>query len=245
MNKLNIGVCGATGRMGSILVTMLEESDSISFSGGLSKGSDMSVKQLCEGSDIIIDFSSPDILEELLEEAQKHNTKLVICTTGFSDAQWQKLEEASQHIAVLYASNTSIGISIIKALSKQAATLLNDEYDIEILETHHRYKKDAPSGTSLSLGEAVAEARNIDFTTAKSTDRDTIRQKGEIGFTSVRGGSFKCDHNVMFIGNDEKVEISHSAFNKNIFPSGAIKAAKWLAKKPSGKLYSMEDVFCL
>ncbi len=199
------------------------------------------------GGDVIIDFTSPDVLEENLWAAQVAKKPIVIGTTGLTDSHHAIIDRAARSIPVLWSANMSLGVNLLAALVKDAASRLSVEWDIEILEMHHRHKVDAPSGTALMLGDAAAAGRGIDLDGAKVTVRDGItgeRQYGDIGFATLRGGSVAGDHQVIFAAEGERLELGHRAEGRVIFARGAIKAAQWLVGKEPGR-YTMAQVLGL
>jgi 4-hydroxy-tetrahydrodipicolinate reductase len=192
--------------------------------------------------DVLIDFSSPAALPSSLDRALGANIPILVGTTGLDDFAGRRIAAAAEKIAVVRASNTSLGVALLTSLVERAAGLLGTEWDIEVAETHHRSKADAPSGTALALGEAAAKGRG----TALKADRarhgtDLKRDPGAIGFASLRGGSVAGDHDVLFLGPDERIILSHRAENRMIFARGALAGARFLLGQPAG-LYSMRDV---
>ena len=197
-----------------------------------------------EKSDVIIDFSSPELTLLCAKLASVYGKTLVSGTTGFTLEQKQKLRDYSSDAVIIWSSNMSIGVNLLLTLSEKVANILHDDYDIEILEAHHRNKVDAPSGTALCLGEAVAKGRGLDFGKVLRRTRDGIigkRNKEEIGFASLRGGDVIGDHSVIFCGDGERVELTHKASNRIIYAKGAIRAAIWSKDQKNG-FYSMRDV---
>jgi 4-hydroxy-tetrahydrodipicolinate reductase len=192
--------------------------------------------------DVLIDFSAPAALQQSLDRAVSAGIPILIGTTGLDDLAGERIAAAATDIAVLRAANTSLGVALLADLVERAARVLGPEWDIEIAETHHRMKADAPSGTALMLGEAAARGRGA--TLNADCGRDGVgleRQRGSIGFAALRGGTAAGDHDVMFLGPDERLILSHRAENRTIFARGALAAARFLAGKPAG-LYSMRDV---
>ncbi len=267
-----IGIIGASGRMGRMLVeTCLREPDiTLSFASlrdahsDLGKPADLycqaphqaatipifqSLSQISFGeTDVIIDFTRPDLTLELLEHLKPYQTKLVTGTTGFSNTQWQQLSKAASTRAILWGSNMSLGVNMLLGLVEQAAAQLDPKWDIEVVEMHHKHKVDAPSGTALSLGQAAAQGRNIALDAHSVLSREGIlseRQTGTIGFATVRGGDVVGEHQVILATEGERLELGHRATNRAIFTNGAVTAAKWLAEKPAGTLYGMKDVLNL
>jgi len=201
-----------------------------------------SMKALLEACDVIIDFSAPVATQELCEEALKTPTALVIATTGFTAHQQNLLTEASKEMPVLYASNMSAGIALLKQLVEQVAATLTD-FDIEIVEQHHRHKVDAPSGTALTLGEFAAKGRGLDLDAVRVSGRDGqigARSKDEIAVMALRGGDIVGRHTVGFYNDGEFLELNHTATSRETFSKGAIRAATWIVDQESG-LYSIND----
>ena len=192
--------------------------------------------------DVLIDFSVPGALQASLDRAVSAALPILIGTTGLGDLADQLIAEAAKEIAVLRAANTSIGVALLSDLVERAARVLGPAWDIEIVEAHHRHKADAPSGTALVLGEAVARGRGAPLDADRGRDGIGLkRREGAIGFSAVRGGTVAGDHDVLFLGPDERLILSHRAESRMIFARGALAAAAFLAGKPPG-LYSMRDV---
>lgn len=196
--------------------------------------------------DVFVDFSAPEALEKHLGDAVAVRKPIVIGTTGLTAEHQRMIDEAATRIAVLQAANTSLGVNLLAHLVREAAARLGDDWDIEIVEMHHRHKKDAPSGTGLLLGRAAAEGRGVDLDAVADRGRDGMgeREAGRIGFAALRGGSVAGDHHVIFAGDGERIELGHRAESRAIFAQGAIRAALWLRDKPVGR-YSMNDVLGL
>jgi 4-hydroxy-tetrahydrodipicolinate reductase len=194
------------------------------------------------GAHVAIDFSVAAAVDQNIAAAVTAGCALLVGTTGLSSETMMLLEMAAQRIAVLRAANTSLGINLLRRLVAQAAASLPGEYDIEVLEAHHRYKVDAPSGTALLLGEAAAEARGSRLPTTVSTERAAgARRAGDIGFASIRGGDIAGDHTVLLAGPGERIELTHRAHDRMTFAYGALRAASWLRGARPG-LYTMDDV---
>jgi 4-hydroxy-tetrahydrodipicolinate reductase len=192
--------------------------------------------------DVLIDFSAPEALGDCLAEAVNHGIPLLIGTTGLDESADEKIAQAARRIAILRAANTSLGVAVLTDLVERAARALGPDWDIEILEMHHRHKADAPSGTALALGQAAAAARGKPMRSESGRDGTRLKRKeGAIGFASLRGGTVAGDHDVFFAGPEERLVLSHRAENRMIFARGALAAARFLAGKPAG-LYSMRDV---
>ena len=192
--------------------------------------------------DVIVDFSAPEALAASLDRAIRAAVPILIGTTGLDDLASRRIGEASRSVAVLRASNTSLGVALLEELVERAARVLGTGWDIEVLEMHHRLKRDAPSGTALSLGEAAARGRGKPLRREEArSGRGLQREEGAIGFTTLRGGTVVGDHDVIFAGPEERLILSHRAENRMIFARGALAAARFLAGRPPG-LYSMRDV---
>jgi len=195
-----------------------------------------------EHGDVLIDFSAPNALPASLERAASAAIPILIGTTGLDESADERIFAAARQIPVLRAANTSLGVALLGDLVERAARVLGPEWDVEIAETHHRMKADAPSGTALFLGEAAAKGRGTALKAERGRDGTALkRAPGAIGFASLRGGSVAGDHAVMFLGPDERLVLSHRAENRMIFARGALAGARFLLGKPAG-LYSMRDV---
>ena len=239
-----IGIIGSAGRMGQAIAEVLEAS-AHEFAGGVDAGGN--VANLAESSDALVDFSAPSALEANLHAAIGAGIPLVIGTTGLGDTHHTAIDNAARAVPVLQTGNTSLGVTLLAHLVKQAASKLGPDWDIEIVEMHHRHKVDAPSGTALLLGEAAAKGRRIDLSANTESGRDGhtgARKVGAIGFAALRGGSVAGEHSVILAGEQERLTLSHSAENRLIFARGAIRAAEWLIGKPAGR-YTMDDVLDL
>ena len=192
--------------------------------------------------DVLVDFSTPAALQQSLDRAVSAGIPVLIGTTGLDDLAGERIAAASNDIAVLRAANTSLGVALLADLVERAAKVLGPDWDIEISETHHRMKADAPSGTALMLGEAAARGRQAPLGAERGRDGVGLkRERGAVGFAALRGGTVAGDHDVMFLGPDERLILSHRAENRMIFARGALAAARFLVGKPAG-LYSMRDV---
>lgn len=239
-----IGIIGSKGRMGRALVEAIAEAGH-DLAGGVDQ--DDNIADLAASSDVLVDFSAPGTLENTLNLCISSQTPLVIGTTGLEDRQHVLIDNAARHIPVLQTGNTSLGVNMLAALVEQAASRLGDDWDIEIVEMHHRDKVDAPSGTALLLGEAAASGRGADLSQVSERGRDGNtgkRAQGAIGFASLRGGTVAGEHQVIFAGNEERIELSHRAENRMIFARGAVKAAIWLSQQEP-KRYDMKDMLNL
>jgi 4-hydroxy-tetrahydrodipicolinate reductase len=250
---LKIGVFGATGRVGRLLIDDLKHERNMSLSVvHVFKELDFSLdpevlatgdmKTLLEGSDIVIDFSTPEATQTLLENALKHPRPLVIGTTGLDTHQLNLLRQASEVMPILYATNMSLGVALLNKLVYVASQRLKG-FDIEIVEQHHRHKVDAPSGTALTLAESAAAGRNLELDKVRVSGRDGNigkRTKDEIAVMALRGGDIVGRHTVGFYNDGEFIELHHTATSRNTFSKGAIRAAEWLSGQEAG-LYSIAD----
>ncbi len=244
---INIGLCGSTGKMGQMIIQKIDGLDSCKISATFSQKNQIEdFIKFCQNSDVIIDFSNSEILDKLLDYAEIYQNKLIIGTTGLLANQFARLNKLSKKLAILYSTNMSLGANLLAILSEQVAQILDKSYNIEIQECHHRMKKDAPSGTAIMLGKAVAKARNLDFDQVAVYDRSLTGQRleSEIGITAVRGGMVHGEHQILFLGDDEILSLKHQALNKASFADGAILAALWIFDKPAG-MYSMRNVLNL
>ncbi|MGB3804715.1 MAG: 4-hydroxy-tetrahydrodipicolinate reductase [Sphingopyxis granuli] len=239
----SIGIVGSQGRMGVALAAAAAEAGHGHC--GIDKGGN--IAKLAASADVLVDFSSPAALEATLDACVAAKKPIVIGTTGLEERHHYLIDEAARDIAVLQTGNTSLGVTLLAHLVREAAARLDPEWDIEILEMHHRNKVDAPSGTALLLGQAAAEGRRIDLVRCSECGRDGVtgaRGHGKIGFASLRGGTVAGDHDVIFAGPEEMITLSHRAENRMIFARGAVKAALWLIHQKSGR-YTMPQVIGL
>lgn len=243
----NIAICGANGKMGKTIYNCIKEREDCTVVAGIdlyteqyadfpivSKPSELEVNP-----DVIIDFSNPASLDGLLEYCLTTGTPIVVASTGYSDEQIQKIKSASQQIPVFFTFNMSLGINLLVELAKKAASVLGNQFDIEIVEKHHNQKIDAPSGTAIMLANAINET--LDNSKHYVYDRHSRRQKrekSEIGMHAIRGGTIVGEHDVIFAGHDEVITLSHSAASKTVFAEGSINAAVFLKDQPAG-LYDM------
>ena len=239
-----IGIIGSAGRMGQAIAAAIAEAGE-DLAGGVDR--DQNVAPLASVTDVLVDFSSPAALEDNLDAAIAAGVPIVIGTTGLEERHHFLIDHAAESIPVLQTGNTSLGVTLLAHLVREAASRLGNDWDIEIVETHHRMKVDAPSGTALLLGEAAAEARAVALADVSERGRDGIsgkRASGAIGFAALRGGSVAGDHSVLFLGDGERVTLSHLAENRSIFAKGAVRACQWLIGKPAGR-YTMPEVLGL
>jgi 4-hydroxy-tetrahydrodipicolinate reductase len=248
-----VGIFGSTGRVGELLIKNLKNHkelelntlhaiDKFNFSVDENLLVTNDIATLLKNSDVVIDFSLPNGTESLLEETIKNPTPLVIGTTGLNQHQLNLLEEASKYMPILYATNMSLGVAVLNKLASMASKLLND-FDVEIVEMHHRYKKDAPSGTALTLAEHIATARGLDLDKVRVSGRDGNigeRTKDEIAVMALRGGDIVGRHTAGFYNDGEFIELNHTATSRDTFAKGAIRAASWLVNQENG-LYKITD----
>ena len=238
---IKIGVAGANGRVGRLLVQNIEQGTDTELAGAFDRGDDPA--PVFEVADVVIDFSVPESTERNARLAAQTGTALVACTTGLDAQQEVALQEAAQKAVIVYASNTSLAVNVLFALTERAAQYL-PFYDIEIIEAHHNKKVDAPSGTALTLGKTAAAARGADFDDVAVLSREGqvgARKQGEIGFSTIRGGDAVGEHSVILFGEGERIEIKQQATSRALYAQGAIRAAQWTAGRSNG-LYTMRDV---
>ena len=240
----NMGIIGSAGRMGAALVEAIGAAGQV-HAGGIDQGGDPLA--LAKACDVLIDFSSPHALEANLDAAMAAGVPILIGTTGLEERHHWLVDHAAEQIAVLQTGNTSLGVNMLTWLVEEAAARLGEDWDIEVVETHHRMKVDAPSGTALMLGEAAAKGRGVALADHAECGRDGITGKrgvGNIGFASLRGGSVAGDHTVHFLADNERLAFSHMAENRSIFAKGAVRAAGWLIGQSAGR-YTMREVLGL
>lgn len=261
---LKVVIAGCSGRMGHALLegvfadaeltlhAALDRADSQTQGrdAGEQFGKNSGVKishdidAALNGADVLIDFTRPEASLQYLEACQKHKVKFVIGTTGFSAEEKLLIQEAAKNIAIVFAPNMSVGVTLLINLVEQAAKVLSEGYDIEVVEMHHRHKVDAPSGTALRLGEAAAKGLGQDLKDCAVYAREGVtgeREAGKIGFATMRGGDVVGDHTVVLAGIGERVELTHKASSRATFALGALRSAKFLSEKSSG-LFDMQDV---
>ncbi len=237
-----IGIIGSAGRMGQAIRDELA-ARGIACAGGVDRG-EGDLSELVRASDVLIDFSAPAALQANLEACAGAGKPLVIGTTGLEESHHRMIDEVARSLPILQTGNTSLGVNLLAALVEEAARRLDEDWDIEIVEMHHRHKVDAPSGTALMLGEAAAQGRGIALADHSERGRDGItgaRARGAIGFASLRGGSVPGDHSAIFAAEGESITLSHRAESRTIFARGAVKAALWLKDQPAGR-YTMKNV---
>lgn len=242
---------GCNGKMGQVISGLAKADEQIEIVAGIDRYMGItndypvfdSIEKCDVEADVVIDFSNAAAVDELLEYCVEKALPVVLCTTGLSEEQLAKVEEAAGKTAVLKSANMSLGINLLMKLLQDAAKVLGPAgYDIELVEKHHNQKVDAPSGTALALADSINEALDQEYTYVY--DRSQVRQKRdqkEIGISAVRGGTIVGDHEVIFAGVDEVIEFKHTAYSKSVFGKGAVEAAKFLAGKPAGR-YDMSDV---
>jgi 4-hydroxy-tetrahydrodipicolinate reductase len=248
-----IGILGVRGRMGRAICTAAAEAGG-AIAGGIDRdgfvhGDHATAEALAAASDVLVDFTAPDALAANLDAAVAAGTPILVGTTGLTADHHRAIAAAAEKVAVLQTANTSLGVNILRGLVEEAARRLGPEWDIEILDMHHRDKRDSPSGTSLLLGASANVGRGAANPTEKNRfdrmqDGPHQREQGGIYYASLRGGSVAGDHLVVFAGDGERIELGHRAENRGIFARGAVKAALWLAGKPAGR-YTMKDVLGL
>lgn len=242
---------GCNGKMGQVITRLAAEDGNCQIVAGIDtfRGIENTypvfdnLKDCDVEADVVIDFSNAKAVDGLLEACCEKKLPVVLCTTGLSEEQLQKMEDAAKETAVLKSANMSLGINLLMRLLKDAAKVLAPAgYDIEIVEKHHNKKVDAPSGTALALADAINETQDPQYAYCfdRSQERKP-REKREIGISAVRGGTIVGEHEVLFAGEDEVIEFKHTAYSKAVFGKGALEAAKFLAGKPAGR-YEMSDV---
>ncbi|WP_250655164.1 4-hydroxy-tetrahydrodipicolinate reductase [Alkalimarinus coralli] len=265
---MRVAVIGAAGRMGKILVEASVLADDVDFSAAIvSPGSSLvgvdvgelagvgkqgvlasdDIESVADQFDVLIDFTSPELTMRNVEVCRRLGKKIVIGTTGLTDEQKAQLASAAKDIAIVFAPNMSVGVNLTFKLLELAAKVLGDDVDIEIVEAHHRHKKDAPSGTALRMGEVVADTLGRDLKECAVYGREGItgeRDGKTIGFETIRAGDIVGEHTVMFAGLGERVEITHKASSRMTFAKGAVRASSWLASHKAG-LFDMQDVLDL
>lgn len=263
-----IAVLGASGRMGRTLIRLIDQAPALALVGatvrpgreaegqdaGLLAGTgNMGVRTTASAAtaladaEVAIDFTLPVALDTNLAAAMAAACPLVIGTTGVAAGGIAAIDAAARSLPLVYAANYSSGVTLLQRLVRTAAAALDSDYDAEILETHHRHKRDAPSGTARALGQCIADGRGVDLASSAIDAREGEtgpRPPGSIGFQSLRGGDIVGEHTVMFAGDGERIELSHRAESRETFARGALRAARWLTTQPAGR-YDMEDVLGL
>ncbi len=239
---------GCNGKMGKVISEMAKASTTISIVAGVDKNSS-NLSYPCYDSilecdidvDVILDFSRPDALDSLCKYSKEKNIPIIFCTTGFSAEQLSKINSLSSEIPVFHSANMSIGINIVNNILKGISNMLYKDFDIEIIEKHHNQKVDAPSGTALLLANTIKDSIDDETFFTKGRDGLSKRQPNEIGIHAIRGGNIVGDHEVIFAGKGECIEIKHTAISRDVFAIGALKACEYIYGKDKG-LYSMDDV---
>ncbi len=268
MENYRIGVLGCAGRMGHMLLRVLAETEGCEIVGGTEApdspvvGRDLGAQaglgelgvavgadpvELFAKAEAVLDFTAPAASVGHAGLAAQAEAVHVIGTTGLDAEQNAAIARAAKHATIVQAANMSLGVNVLLALVERAARTLDPDYDIEVVEMHHRYKVDAPSGTALALGRAAAAGRGVELDRVAQKVRDGVtgaRRRGDIGFATLRGGDVAGEHTVVFAGDGERVELSHKASSREVFARGAVKAALWARAKPPG-LYGMKDVLGL
>jgi 4-hydroxy-tetrahydrodipicolinate reductase len=260
---MRIGIAGCAGRMGKMLMNAVREHPHCRLTVASTRSDGMEevhtflqreglhqvlltddLDVLTEACDAVIDFTSPDYSLAIAEACARYHTVHICGTTVFSAEQEIQMAAHAARLRLVQSANFSIGVNLLMRLTRQVAGLLDDNYDIEITDMHHRYKKDAPSGTALALGSAAAAGRGVALEDVADRGRDGMtgeRTRGAIGFHALRGGDVIGDHTVLFAGEGERIELTHKSSHRRIYAAGAIRAALWAQDKPNG-LYSMQDV---
>ncbi|OHC75669.1 MAG: 4-hydroxy-tetrahydrodipicolinate reductase [Rhodospirillales bacterium RIFCSPLOWO2_12_FULL_58_28] len=262
---MRIGIIGCAGRMGRMLVAEVLAADNCRLLGGTEQAGSEFIGQdigeligvgalglpvgedaaaLFAAADAVIDFTTPAVAAANAALAADHKTALIVGATGLEAKHQDALRRAAGSCVIVQAANMSVGVNLLLGLTERVAAVLGDNYDIEIVEMHHRHKVDAPSGTALALGSAAAEGRGVDLNMVSRRVRDGHtgdRNRGEIGFATLRGGDVVGDHTVIFAAEGERIELTHKASSRTIFAGGAVKAALWTKGRPPG-LYSMRNV---
>lgn len=245
-------LCGCNGKMGAAVQNFASQREDCSIVAGVDVAGQSqggfpvyaSLQDVQEEAQVVVDFSHPSALSSILEYCRSHpGTAAVLCTTGYSAQQTQEIQEAAKELPLFYSRNMSLGVNLLIELAKKAEAVLGDSFDVEIVEMHHNQKIDAPSGTALMIADAAASA--LDYEAEYNFgrhERRLARPKTEIGISSVRGGTIVGEHEIIFAGHDEIIEIRHSAQSREIFANGAVKAAKFLAAVQAPGMYDMSQL---
>jgi 4-hydroxy-tetrahydrodipicolinate reductase len=265
---LGLIVCGASGRMGSTLVRLIHESRALKLAGAVESADHPNIgkdageiagigklgvaiqadlEPLLKNQSVVVEFTAPEATLAHVRLAARKNVPIVVGTTGLNAKQQEEIQKLSRSGRILISANMSLGVNLLVSLLGKVAGILGDDYDVEIIEAHHRFKKDAPSGTALAMAAPIARALNRDLDKAGVCGRKGIvgeRTKNEIGLLSIRAGDIVGEHTVIFGGLGERIEFIHRAQSRETFARGALRAAQWLAKQKKG-LYSMQDVLRL
>lgn len=250
---INVVMHGCNGKMGQVISEIVAKDDSLNMIAGVDLFDDghnpypvfSNINDIPAETDVIIDFSAAPAVDALLDYCEEKKVPVVLCSTGLSAEQLERVKKSAEKVAVLKSANMSLGVNLLMKVLKDVAPILADNgFDIDIVEKHHRLKLDAPSGTAIALADSVNEAfpddEKFDYVYDRSTRRE-LRPVKEIGISAVRGGTIVGDHDVIFAGQDEVVTFSHTAYSKALFGRGAVSAAKFLAGKPAG-MYNMSNV---
>jgi len=259
MPSTEVIIMGAGGRMGSTLMRLAREDRELKLVGAVEKSDrleDLKGGDLIANSDpkavfssfpeaVVVDFSHPQATVDTVRAAEAQGNPVVVGTTGFDEAQKEVLQEAAYSIPLFMAPNMSVGINVLLEFLPKLAALLGPDYDLEISEIHHKHKKDAPSGTAVKLAESLAELRGWDNESLRYARQGMIgeRPEEEIGVQTIRGGDVVGEHTVYFLGPGERIDLTHRVYSRDTFAQGALRAAKWLSGKSSGRIYSMSDLF--
>ena len=246
----NILLFGANGHMGKVVARIAEADPDAQIVAGVDLNTEAygdfpiysSAFDVKEKADVIIDFSHPSLFDSIMEYAEAENIPSVICTTGLSKEQTSKLKYMSEKIPIFFSANMSLGVNLLIDLVRRASKILEDNFNIEIIEKHHNQKVDAPSGTALAIADAISDT--VSYEAEYIYDRHSVRRKrgkSEIGIHSLRGGTIVGEHSVIFAGTDEVIELKHTAASKEVFAAGAVKAAKFMKDKGAG-LYAMSNL---
>jgi len=268
MAVLRIGIAGCAGRMGQMLARTIKDTDGARLAAGTERAGSPAIGQdlgavsgigplgiavvgdpaaMFAAVDAVLDFTAPAATAAHVRLAAEHKKIHVIGTTGMEAEHFAAIDAAAKRTVIVQAANFSVGVTLLASLSRQVAKILDSDFDIEVLEMHHRHKVDAPSGTALALGHAAAEGRGVDHDTVAARGRDGItgaRRRGDIGYAVLRGGNVVGDHTVIFAADNERIELTHKAADRGIFSRGAVRAALWAQAKPAGR-YDMVDVLGL
>lgn len=246
----NIAICGACGKMGRVIYDIISNRSDCKVVAGVDKVAESyadfpvveKISQLPERPDVLIDFSHPSLLDDLIDYCLTNGVAAVIATTGYSSEQIAKIHKAAESVPVFFTFNMSLGINLLAELAKKAVDVLGDQFDIEIIEKHHNQKIDAPSGTAIMLANTINEEADNKYNYVY--DRHSVRAKRtktEIGMHAVRGGTIVGEHEIIFAGRDEVISLKHEAHSKSVFAVGSVNAAVFLKDKPAG-LYAMSDL---
>ena len=262
---INVIVCGGCGKMGSKIARLIHQNEDMKLAGiiespshpqkekdwgiavGLGKSGIIvkdNLEEIIQNTDQIVEFTNPQISLKHLEIVSKYKKAMIMGTTGFSSEEIKKINKLAQGIPFLLSPNMSLGVNLLFKLAAETATALNDDYDIEIVEAHHRFKKDAPSGTAKKLAQEIAKAKGVNLDEVAIYGREGIigeRKRGEIGIHSIRGGDITGEHTVMFTALGERLELTHKAHSRDTFAYGTLQAIKFMEGKPAG-FYEMKDV---